>query len=518
MELVQQVIGNMVAEWNYVAPLKWTMSETIGPKDDRRTEKKSFDLNDLREGYEDDFLMSLKNLLIARRMRVSLLTIHTEYQVVRNMLGKVQMWQKGSPKVSQIDHAFLDVLRKMSVDVSANSLSRFRRLFNGNRESPLYAQDLIQANFSVKQPIKGQIGENIDRVLARALSRAACVEILRRSEDAYECGAIDIGCFAFVHLAFHIYCRPASYQRITLSDLQVDINPQTQIKTYFVWIIPKKTRVSTQSLKKISYRLDSTVGELLEAQRIHVIKTRGHLVADGEIGKIAMFPARGVGKDGRWVSSHARAHFGEPTYMNFKIGYLDPIMKIMDSIAFNLTDLRHTVGTQLAVAGCSASTIAAVLKHATPDACQKYVDIAFDGLINALSEDLVPGFDAHFPAYTLFRSKNDPVFPEKAINSIELSTGRRELAGECGKTSACQYAPIACYSCPRFTPCFDADHSANLRLVEAEISKFEQGGLPFRELTNQYKDARRYILLVVASANQYQNGLTQGGGVDEPPR
>lgn len=518
MGVEHQVIGNMVAEWNDAVPLKWTMSETIGPKNDRRTETNSFDLSELREGYEGAFLLTLKNLLISRRKRVSLSTIHHEYQVIRNILGKVQAQQRGNPKISQIDHAFLTSLRKMCEDFSTNTLSRFRRLFNSNRESPLYAHDITHPDFPIKQSTKGQIGENIDKVLAKALTRAACVEVLRRSEDAYERGAIDIGCFAFLHLAFHIYCRPASYHRLTLSDLQVDFDPQTQVKTYFIWVIPKKTRVSTQSLKKIAYRLDSTVGKLLEAQRIWVIKTWGHLVAEEDIGKIAMFPARGVGNDGRWESLHAQTHFGEPTHNSFRVGYLEPIMKIQDSITFNLTDLRHTVGTQLAVAGCSAPTIAAVLKHATPDACQKYVDIAFDGLINALSDEMVPAFDAHFPAYNLFRSKNDPVAPEKAINSIELATGRRELTGECGKTNACQYAPIACYPCPRFTPCFDADHSINLRLVEAEISKYEQGGLPFRELTNQYKDARRYIMLVVASANQYQDELTQGGITNEPTR
>lgn len=508
---MQQMIGNMVAEWNDVAPLKWTMSETIGSKEDRRTEIKSFNLSGLGEGYEDAFLITLKNLLISRRKRVSLLTIHNEQKILRDLLGKVQARQKGNPKVSQIDHVFLNNLRTMYEDVSTNSLLKFRRFFNSNRESPLYAQDIIQSDFPIKPSTKGQIGENIDKVLASALSRAACVEILRRSEDAYESGIIDIGCFSFVQLAFHIYCRPSSYLRLTLSDLQVDIDPQTQIKTYFIWVIPKKTRVSTQSLKKIAYRLDSTVGELLEAQRINVIKTWGHLVAEEEVGRIAMFPARGVGNDGRWSSLHAQMHFGEPSNSNFMTGYMRPIMKIQDSITFSLTDLRHTVATQLAVAGCSAATIAAVLKHATPDSCQKYVDIVFDGLINALSNAMTPAFDAHFPAYSLFLSKNNPVAPEKAINSIEQATGRRELIGECGKAIACQYAPIACYSCHRFTPCFDADHSINLRLVEAEICKYEQGGLPFRELANQYKDARRYILLVVASANQFQNDLPQGG-------
>lgn len=510
MGVVHQVIGNTVAEWDDAVPLKWTMSETIGPKNDRRTETESFDLNELREGYEDTFLVMLKNLLISRRKRIALITIDHEYRTIRNLLGKVQARQMGNPKVAQIDHDFLKILRKMDKDFSTSALSLFRRLFNSNRESPLYAYDIIPADFPLKQSTKGQIGEIINSVLAKALTRAASVEVLRRSEDAYESGAIDIGSFAFLHLAFHIYCRSASYQRLTLADLQVDLDPETQIKTYFLWVILKKTRVSTQSLKKIAYRLDSTVGELLEAQRIHVVKTWGHLVEEEDVGKIALFPSRGVGIDGRWASKHAWAHFGETTYSRFSSGYLMPILKLQDSITFSLTALRHTVGTQLAVAGCSAITIAAVLKHATPDACQKYVDIAFDGLINALSDEMEPAFDAHFPAFNLFRSKNDPVAPEKSINSIELASGRRELTGECGKTNACQYAPIACYPCPRFMPCFDADHSINLRLVEAEISKYEQGGLPFQELTNQYKDARRYIQLVVASANRYQDALAQG--------
>lgn len=98
---------------------------------------------------------------------------------------------------------------------------------------------------------------------------------------------------------------------------------------------------------------------------------------------------------------------------------------------------------------------------------------------------------------------------EKAISSIEIATGRRELTGECGKTNACQYAPLACYSCIRFTPCFDADHSINLRFVESEIVKYEGGGLPFRELTNQFKAAKHYIMLVVAAANQYKNANSQ---------
>ncbi len=506
MGVVHHVIGNTVAEWDDAVPLRWTMNETTGPKTDPRTQTESFDLSELRTGYEGAFLLALKDTLIARRKRVALASVKTEFGKIRVLLRKVQSRRVGDPKVAHIDHVFLLTLRTMLQDVSIKNLTTFRQLFSENRESPLFAHDLVPEDFPVKKPIKGYQGEKIDAILAKALSRAAQVEILRRSEDAYESGTIDIGHFAFLHLAFHVYCRPSCYQRLTLADLQIDADPLTQVKAFFLLVIPQKTRISTKSLKKITYQLDSTVGELLEAQRIQVITTWGHLVANDDIGKLALFPARGVGSDGRWTASHAQAHFGETDYDSFRRGYLNPILKLQESISFDFNGLRHTVGTQLAVAGCSATTIAAVLKHASPDSCQKYVDIAFQGLIDALSEAMEPAFDAHFPA---FRSKNDPMAPEKVINSIELATGRRELTGECGQTNACQYAPLACYSCIRFTPCFDADHSINLRLAESEINKYEGGGLPFRELANQFKQVRRYIMLVVAAANQYQNALAQ---------
>ncbi len=515
MAVVHQVIGNTVVEWDDADRLAWTMSETTGPKNDQRTQTTSFDLSELRAGYEDAFLLTLRDTLIARRKRVAFMTVKKEIVQIRTLLRKVQSQRVGAPKVTHIDHAFLLTMRTILQDVSISYLTTFRQLFSENRELSLFAHDLTPEDFPVRKPVKGYQGDKIDAILTKALSRAAQVEILRRSEDAYESGAIDIGHFAFLHLAFHAYCRPSSYRYLTLADLQIDVDPETQVKTYILWVMPMKTRVSAKSLKKITYKLDNIVGELLEAQRIQVIKTFGHLVAKDDLGKLALFPARRVGSDGRWASSHALARFGETSPANFRDGYLNPILKLQESISFNFHGLRHTVGTQLAISGCSAPTIAAVLKHASSATCQNYVDLAFQGLIDALSEAMEPAFDAHFSA---FRSKSDPMAPEKAINSIELATGRRELTGECGKTNACQYAPLACYSCIRFTPCFDADHSINLRFAESEIIKYEGGGLPFRELTNQFKAAKHYIMLVVSEANQYQHALAQQDPGHEPTR
>ncbi|MGL5843429.1 MAG: tyrosine-type recombinase/integrase [Aeromonas hydrophila] len=515
MAVVHQTIGNTLVAWDDTAQLAWTMSELTGPKNDRRMQTASFDLSELRTGYEDTFLLTLKDTLLARRNRVAFTTVKTEVHAIRILLRKIQSQRVGAPKVTHIDHSFLLTLRTILQDVPIEYLTKFRQLYSEHRELSLFSHDLIPEDFPIRKPAKGYQGDKIDTILAKSLSRAVQVEILRRTEDAYESGVIDIGHFSFLHLAFHVYCRPSSYRYLTLADLQIDVDPETQVKSYFLWTVPPKTRVSAKSLKKITYPLDSILGELLEAQRIQVIKTWGHLVANDDMGKLALFPARKVGSDGRWISSNALAHFGEPSHSNLRDSYLEPILKILESITFDFNGLRHTIGTQLAVAGCSATTIASVLKHASGATCQNYVDIAFQGLIDTLSEAIEPAFDAHFP---VFRSKNEPMLLEKTINSIELATGRSELIGECGKTNACQYAPLACYSCIRFTPCFDADHSINLHFAESEIIKYEGGGLPFRELVNQFKAAKHYIMLIMAASRQYQDALVQQEPGDAPLR
>lgn len=107
MAIMHQVIGNTVAEWDDAVPLAWTMSETSGPKNDQRTQTVSFDLSELRAGYEDDFLLILKNTLMARRKRITLVSVKSEIINIKCLLHKVQLRQMGTPRVTHIDrHLF----------------------------------------------------------------------------------------------------------------------------------------------------------------------------------------------------------------------------------------------------------------------------------------------------------------------------------------------------------------------------------------------------------------------------
>jgi hypothetical protein len=190
----------------------------------------------------------------------------------------------------------------------------------------------------------------------------------------------------------------------------------------------------------------------------------------------------------------------------FTDGYPQRIQRhfLSDGLTVGANVLRHTIGTQLAQTGASSKTIQAVLKHASDNVCKAYVDIAFYGLIASMSDVMQPAFDSHLPVYTRFRSKDAPIDVDKAIRSDDLETGETELTGECGKLIRCEYAPLTCYGCARFIPCWDADHSINIAIVQREIDEYKQRGKPFQQLVEKAQVAKYQIVLVMNAADRYR--------------
>lgn len=60
------------------------------------------------------------------------------------------------------------------------------------------------------------------------------------------------------------------------------------------------------------------------------------------------------------------------------------------------------------------------------------------------------------------------------------------------------YAPLACYDCNKFRPCWDADHTINLDLVNREIADFEGQGLALQHEVQKYKQLRNAIRVVIS--------------------
>lgn len=501
------IIGNTVVDWDDHEPLIFTLSEETGSKDDRRPKTVQFDLSNLRVGFEDEFLVDLKLVLIERRHRIALITVRTEYENILVLFRKVIDHELFDTRRTVIDVSFLLALNTITEELSSVCLETLKRIFKSNPNATMFAHGLRGDDFPIKSDKKGYHGKRIDNILAAALTRYACVEILRRCEEAYEDGAIDIGYFSFINLAFAVYVRPDSYRRIRLSDLVYD----TEEEAFFLYIPPAKAGV--QRPQKICYRINKHVGMLLLKQRQQVIETFGFLVDLDDISKLSLFPARKLKSDkSGWVSKHANEYFGEiRSGPSLNDTYFKKIRDVALKGAYgvNARALRHTVGTQLAGLGCSAKTIQAVLKHADDQACMAYVDIAFHGLINELSDAMQPAFESCLPVFQRFRSKDDLVAPNKAILSEDLETGRIELTGECGKQIRCQAAPFTCYECNKFIPCFDTDHSLCLDIILSEIDNYKRSGTPYRHLVEKAKTIKYRIQLLMAACDRHQQACAE---------
>lgn len=506
MTRMQQVIGNTIAEWDDLAPLVWTMTEETGPRDRRETTSENFDLAGLTDGYEMAFLMAFKDLFIERRKRVTLRTLKNEYKGIKVLLAKMQAAQWAKHKVAVIDYAFLTDLRDFDGDISHQYLRWLTGIFTAHRDSPVFAHGLVGSDFPKKTEKKGKLGKRIEIVLTKALSRSVCVHILGAVERAWEKDEIDIGLFAFAQMAFLAFVRPDTYIRLTLGDLFTVNDEATGEKNYYLLLTFPKARTHVAP-NRVPFKLNRRIGELLSLQRIHVEETYGHLVDKEYLHRLALFPSRNLNSDGRWQVKVAIENFGRLNDSHIRFQYLDPIRKLADTL-FDFNALRHTVGTQLAQAGLSAEEIQAVLKHASDETCRAYVDIHFHCMIDQLSEAMEPAFIKHFPVIERFRSTSDPIDPTKAITSRSEDGRRKELTGECSALIACQFAPICCYACHRFIPCYDVDHSINLDKVEAEIRRYESAGKPFQKMLEMSKEARLYIMLVIAASERYRETLS----------
>ena len=514
MVMICQTVGKAEAQWKEDSPLKWSMQEKIkGDQGEVRTISIDLDLSPLEVGYEMAFLLALKDMLIRRRHRVSLRTISGQLNNIRALLQTCHKNGIVNGKVGQIDSAFLVGLAELNekTSVSGRYLGDLKQLFESNRtNTALFDGTLYPGDFPLNTSKKGQIGELISNILSKVLTRATMVSILDAVDEAYESGGINLGVYSFSKLAFNIFCRPESYRQIRTMDLVLDTNTETGEITYFLHVLPVKSRV--EGAQRIACRLHRDVGRILALQVQAVVEKFGHTIKNKkDLGKLALFPALGLKRDGTWVAAHANSNFGMyGSSEAFCYAYIGLLNKAVGR-TMSFTGLRHTIGTQLALMKCSASTIAAVLKHATDDVCQAYVDIVFDGLIDELSDGLQPGFDAHFPAFKVFASKHDHIPRERAIVSEDPDTGRTETIAACGRHVICQYAPFSCYTCPRFIPCWDADHSVNQYIVEQEIRDFEGQGLAMQTQVKKYKHLLNSIRVVVIACDTKRKAMELTG-------
>lgn len=504
--------GVAKAAWNEEDPLVWTMSESA-IRDGSKVDLIECDLRPLRPAYSDSFLLALKAALIEARHHKALISIDSDCKILRRLFSIVHTagFHKDT-QIERVDGTFVVALNAVAEQIPVSYIAYLSGFFSANNgDAKIFEPGLLRSDFPSLPSKRGSAGDRIDRILAKAFRRSTLVHILDVAEAAFEEGALDLGRFSFLKLALNAFCRPESYRNILLSDLTSDTDQVTNITSHFLRVSPAKTRV--RNPKKLVYRLHADVGQILELQRASVVSQFGHLAPrapnseNRELGKLALFPAMRLAKGGAaWVSSKANQSAGVIGSSEFLRTYLAPIRKLTE-VPLSFIALRHTIGTQLAQSGCSAHTIQAVLKHASEKTCEAYIDIAFEGLIDELSDGLEPAFNSHFPVVQNFASKFDQIDAARRIDSEDLMSDRSETTGVCGRHVACQYAPIACYACPRFVPCFDADHSLNLDVVSREIRDAEQGGLAMHHEVKRWKTILNHIRVIMVACGDRRQAV-----------
>ena len=535
MKIVTHVVGHASAEWHEETPLCWTISETIGEGKRAELKRISFDLTPLLQCYSRDFLLTLKECWIDSRLTVGLRTIWTDAQRVQLVFRACQSQfiqisnERGTapPVFKIIDSDLITGLWAIKDSIPKNYLTSFRAFHNKHGHNPslfqvgLRSSDLPRGRASAEDGLNiGPVGQLWKNVLASALSRATLVQILNVSEAAYDAGELSLGVFAFSRLLLSRAVRPESLRLLRLKDLQ--ISEVDGKKVYFLTIAIPKARTAQRPLAAI--RLHHDVGMILNRQRDAVVRRLGNLIQKKNatlretartsppytVGDLPLFPGGGV--SGRMVQT-TKDRLGIMKNASDLAGYYVEPLKKLTGAKINHLVLRHTLGTQLAIAGCSASTIAAVLLHASPRSAGIYVDLIFSGAIDELSDSLEPAFLEHFPVIKEFVSIRNEIAPEKKVVSPSVDRMRREITGECGRHQVCQYAPIACYECHRFKPCYDVDHTINLERVNEEVQSARNGGLARQADVKRYMHIANRIRVVINICEAKREAITAERGV-----
>lgn len=514
-QMFTQTLGKTTFTWNENTPLEFeaVTRDAVGEPDYHL----KFDLAQLSTGFEESFLLALKDLIMQRYLKVRVSSMKNEYDSALRLLRKIQSEQTSpdlskrlmeAKKITGIDTGLMIAIReKLAQDtgwIHRTCIDRLSAWFLFAGHGTVF-KDLELGDFPTCDR-SGSYDRGRQAIIAQALSRTLQIAVLTDVERKFQAGKLHLGVYVLWNLTNTLYARPESLRQIRCGDLTYIPNKATGEIEYTLWVMPAK-----RGGELMKYPLTTFLGHMLIKQQAWVIENVGPLSGitaslDPEQRKaiekqLALFPR---------INAGTRTGFECKNFGMLKDGttirdnYLLPIKRCLDNIHVNFTVMRHTIGTQLAAAGVSASVIQAVLRHATDRTARVYIDLAAKELREALNSGLA-ALEELFPAYNAFMNAEQSramaqQFPERMVNSrgpIDPQTGAMEIetTGGCGKSAACAFAPLSCYGCWRWIANLDADHSVNLRMVQERITENEAFGKPMRAIVDRDRLLEKLIEL-----------------------
>ena len=135
---------------------------------------------------------------------------------------------------------------------------------------------------------------------------------------------------------------------------------------------------------------------------------------------------------------------------------------------------RYTLGCRAAIEGAGTLTIATLLDHSDTQNVDVYVANVpeFAVEISKIMNQPLARYAAAF-AGKLVKDEEEANVENAGATRIPLREKDCDV-GSCGTSAFCQdYAPIACYLCPKFRPWIDAPHSLVLQWLMEERERLK---------------------------------------------
>lgn len=517
-QVVTQTIAYTVFTWFDHMPLEFEAVTQYAVGEPAYSHK--FNLVQLTAGFKESFLLGLKELFMQRHIKGKARTVNNDFRLTVQLLKRIQSDQTSADlsrrlmvteKIVAIDSGLMVAIRvKLAEDsrwipmpcmATLNTL--FRYAGNGKVFTGLEQGDFPSTAVTAQADLRRQ------KIVSQALSRTLQIAVLTDVERRFQAGDIHLGVYVLWNVTNALYARPESLRQIRCGDLRYTENKVTGQIEYTLWVMPAKRQ--SVNVRRMPYSLTPVLGHMLVKQKAWVIENIGaHYGLEKDLDpeqrkaieqRLSLFPRINGGERKEFEIKHFGMLINGADFAN---NYLWPIQCGLDHIQVNFVVMRHTIGTQLAAAGVSASVIQAVLRHATDNTARVYIDLAAKELRESLNNGLEALADL-FPAYNSFMSAEQARVmardaPERVVKSYDPIQSAADkvdvqISGACGNSAACAFAPLSCYGCWRWIANVDADHSVNLRIVQDRIKENEVYGKSMRSIVERDRLLEKVILL-----------------------
>lgn len=315
--------------------------------------------------------------------------------------------------------------------------------------------------------------------------------------------------------------RTIQISSLKICDLSLDKKTLSQ-PTYMLNIPRAKVRGGRFRGSFTKFALDEYVGQVIEIHinniKLQVKKLLNRSIQNDLINLIPLFPDNL--EDLKYLSELEMEQILKTDALHMKSGDIsDWLRSVIDTlkIASERTGksivttgyrFRYTLGTRAAREGAGVLTIATLLDHSDTQNTKVYVANIPEhaATISTIMNGSLMRYANAFQGEVVL---SEEVVLDKLSNAPRIrSIDSKSNLGSCGTCSSChQYAPVACYVCPKFKPWRDAPHEIILKwlLDERERIKIETSDLEIAAINDR----------VIIAVNQVIERCTQLKEVNE---